>query len=108
MLPARELRPRTVTVLVLVLAVQLPLSQAGIPLWGQKSPDTPGSPEGNTEGPGTLAPQLEKTHKIPPSSRDEGFLFLHGRWILYQLSYEGSPLFYFGKPWKGYALSPSS
>ena len=23
-------------------------------------------------------PQLEKTHKIPPSSRDEGHLFLHG------------------------------
>ena len=30
MLPARELRPSTVTVPVLVLAVQLPLSQAGI------------------------------------------------------------------------------
>ena len=26
----------------------------------------------------TLVPQLEKTHKIPPSSRDEGHLFLHG------------------------------
>ena len=25
-----------------------------------------------------LAPQLEKTHKTPPSSRDEGHLFLHG------------------------------
>ena len=26
----------------------------------------------------TLAPQLEKTHETPPSSRDEGLLFLHG------------------------------
>ena len=26
----------------------------------------------------TLAPQLGKTHKTPPSSRDEGHLFLHG------------------------------
>ena len=25
----------------------------------------------------TLAPQLEKTHEMPPSSRDEGLLFLH-------------------------------
>ena len=25
-----------------------------------------------------LAPQLEKTHETPPSSRDEGLLFLHG------------------------------
>ena len=25
-----------------------------------------------------LAPQLEKTHEMPPSSRDEGLLFLHG------------------------------
>ena len=26
----------------------------------------------------TLAPQLEKIHETPPSSRDEGLLFLHG------------------------------
>ena len=26
----------------------------------------------------TLAPQLEKTHETPPSSLDEGLLFLHG------------------------------
>ena len=26
----------------------------------------------------TLAPQLGKTHEMPPSSRDEGLLFLHG------------------------------
>ena len=26
----------------------------------------------------TLAPQLQKTHETPPSSRDEGLLFLHG------------------------------
>ena len=26
----------------------------------------------------TLAPQLDKTHETPPSSRDEGLLFLHG------------------------------
>ena len=26
----------------------------------------------------TLAPQLEKTHETPPSSRDVGLLFLHG------------------------------
>ena len=30
--------------------------------------------EGNT----TLVPQLEKTHEMPLSSRDEGLLFLHG------------------------------
>ena len=26
----------------------------------------------------TLAPQLGKTHETPPSSRDDGLLFLHG------------------------------
>ena len=44
--------------------------QARVLEWGaQKSPDTPGSPEGNTEGPGTASSE-------PP--RAEGLLFLHG------------------------------
>ena len=38
----------------------------------QKSPDTPGSPEGNTEGPGTASSaQLEKNHGVPTSWQDE-------------------------------------
>ena len=42
-----------------VRALPLQLEKSGEPeawgRWAQKSPDTPGSPEGNTEGPGTAS-----------------------------------------------------
>ena len=41
----------------------------------ERFPELPVLPH---EKPPTLALQLEKTHETPPSSRDEGLLFLHG------------------------------